>query len=78
MAPHSSILAWENPMDRGAWCTTVYGVAGSDAAEQLSMHTHVMKQIFFIPIYCMRAQGPVAQIPLPESSWASLSRLFEA
>ena len=33
MATHSSILAWENPMDRGTWCTTVYGVAGSDATE---------------------------------------------
>ena len=26
MATHSSILAWENPMDRGAWAT-VHGVA---------------------------------------------------
>ena len=25
--PHSSILAWENPMDRGAWQATVCGVA---------------------------------------------------
>ena len=24
---HSSILAWKNPMDRGAWCATVHGVA---------------------------------------------------
>ena len=27
MATHSSILAWENHMDRGAWQTTVHGVA---------------------------------------------------
>ena len=26
MATHSSILAWENPMDRGAWQATVHGV----------------------------------------------------
>ena len=26
MATYSSILAWENPMDRGAWWATVYGV----------------------------------------------------
>ena len=26
MAAHSSILAWENPMDRGAWQATVHGV----------------------------------------------------
>ena len=27
MATHSSILAWETPMDRGAWPATVHGVA---------------------------------------------------
>ena len=26
MATHSSILAWENFMDRGAWQATVHGV----------------------------------------------------
>ena len=26
MATHSSVLAWENPMDRGAWWATVHGV----------------------------------------------------
>ena len=26
MAPHSSTPAWEIPMDRGSWQTTVYGV----------------------------------------------------
>ena len=25
MATHSSILAWRNPMDRGAWWATAYG-----------------------------------------------------
>ena len=25
MATHSSILAWENPMDGGAWQVTVHG-----------------------------------------------------
>ena len=29
MATHSSILAWENPMDRGAWRTVVHEVAKS-------------------------------------------------
>ena len=29
MATHSSILAWKNPMDRGAWWDTVHGVAKS-------------------------------------------------
>ena len=29
MATHSSILAWKNPMERGAWWTTVQGLAKS-------------------------------------------------
>ena len=29
MAPHSSTLAWKNPMDGGAWRATVHGVAKS-------------------------------------------------
>jgi len=27
MATHSSVLAWRDPMDRGAWWATVIGVA---------------------------------------------------
>ena len=29
MATHSSILAWKNLMDRGAWWTVVHGVTKS-------------------------------------------------
>ena len=29
MANHSGTLAWEIPMDRGAWWATVHGVAKS-------------------------------------------------
>ena len=29
MAPHSSTLAWENPMDGGAWYAAIHGVAKS-------------------------------------------------
>ena len=29
LATHSSILAWKNPMDRGAWQATVHVVAKS-------------------------------------------------
>ena len=37
MATHSSILAWKNPMDGGAYWATVLGVAKSRTG--LSMHT---------------------------------------
>ena len=30
---HSSILAWENPMDRGAWWATGHGVTEADITE---------------------------------------------
>ena len=33
MAPHSSILAWKNPMDGGAWWATVLGAAELDRTE---------------------------------------------
>jgi len=29
MATHSNILAWRNPMDRGAWWATIHGVTMS-------------------------------------------------
>ena len=31
MDTHSSIVAWENPMNRGAWWATVHGVVKSEA-----------------------------------------------
>ena len=49
MAICSSISAWENSMDRGAWWTSVHGVAKSGTGlKQLSTcahartHTHVV------------------------------------
>ena len=39
MATHSSILAWENPTDRGAWWATAHGVAKElDMAEHARRH----------------------------------------
>ena len=43
MATHSSILAWKNPTDRGAWWATVHGVAESDMTEYT--HTFVQNKI---------------------------------
>ena len=40
MATHSGILCLENPMDRGAWCSTVRGVAELDMTQWLSTHMH--------------------------------------
>ena len=37
MATHSSVLAWEDPMDRGAWWATVHGVTKNQT--QLSDQT---------------------------------------
>ena len=33
MATHSSILAWRNPMNRGAWWATVHGISKSHGYE---------------------------------------------
>ena len=33
MATRSSILAWKNPMDRGAWWAMVYEITESDMTE---------------------------------------------
>ena len=37
MAIHSSILAWKNPMDGGAWRATVHGVTELDTTERLAL-----------------------------------------
>ena len=44
MATHSSILAWKNPMDRGAWWGTVNGFKELDMAEQLNNHNKGLKK----------------------------------
>ena len=40
MATHSSVLALENPMDRGAWQATVHSITESDTTEATE-HTHI-------------------------------------
>ena len=41
MAPHSSTLAWKNPMDGGAWWAAVHGVTKSQTRlnDSLSVFT---------------------------------------
>ena len=38
----------ENPMDRGAWWTTVHGVAELNTTEQLSTHTHTHTHTLYL------------------------------
>ena len=52
MAPHSSTLAWKNPMDGGAWWAAVYGVAKNRT--QLSdftfiFHSHALEKAMAPP-----------------------------
>ena len=43
MATRSSVLAWKNSMDRGAWQGTVCGVATESAtAEHIHTHTSLL------------------------------------
>ena len=52
MGTHSSILAWKNLMDRGAWRATVHGVAKElDMTEQLSTFTYAHTNLVFIILW---------------------------
>ena len=47
MAPHSSALAWKNPMDGGAWWATVHGVTKSRARLSdftFTFHFHALEK----------------------------------
>ena len=47
MAPHSSTLAWKNPMDGGAWWAAVHGVSKSRARLSdftFTFHFHALEK----------------------------------
>ena len=47
MAPHSSTLAWKNPMDRGAWWAVVHGVTKSQTRLNdftFPFHSHALEK----------------------------------
>ena len=48
MATHSSILAWKNPMDRGVWRATAYGVAKSQTPLHDYTTTTVASHLFAV------------------------------
>ena len=61
MAARSSIFAWRIPIDRGAWQTTVHGVAKkSDTTERLNTHTHTHTRID--PSYLLDPPNVVASV----------------
>ena len=41
---HFSFLVCRNPMDRGAWRASVYGVSEWDTSEGLSTHMHIQRK----------------------------------
>ena len=47
MAPHSSTLAWKNPMGGGAWWAAVHGVAKSPTGLSefpFTFHFHALEK----------------------------------
>ena len=47
MAPHSSTLAWKNPVDGGAWKAAVHGVAKSQTRLSdftFTFHFHALEK----------------------------------
>ena len=59
MTPHSSILAWRIPMDRGAWRATVHKFVKSQTQlKRLSMHTTNTKGCYFFKNICVTVFPP--------------------
>ena len=54
MATHSSILAWKNPMDRGAWQAAVHGVTKSwtGLSNWSHTHTHTVDLQCYVSFFC--------------------------
>ena len=63
MATHSTILAWKNLMDRGAWQATVYGVTKEpDTTQQLNNKTYVLgalENCCWVTEYCLNLCDPM-------------------
>ena len=82
MAPHSSILAWKNPMDGGAWWSAVHGVATSRTQLSdftLSFHALEKEKATHSSVLAWRIPGmgepggpPSMGSPRVEHDWSNL------
>ena len=83
MATHSSILAWKNPINRGAKRATVYGVAESDTTERLSTNMPFYMRDFLLRFWYLWgfwSQTPRIQGTTVSNTWPYiyvLNFLFE-
>ena len=60
MAIHSSILAWKNPMDRGAWQATIHRVTNSQTQlKRLSSQAHTRASICHLHHTILHLHQPI-------------------
>ena len=65
MVAHSSILAWENPMDRGAWRAIVHAVIKElDMTEQLSNNCKYTEIISIFKSFQIRSDQSLSRVQL--------------
>ena len=83
MAPHSSTLAWKNPMDGGAWQAEIHGVARSRTRLSdftFTFHFHALEKEMatHCSVLAWRIPGTGEPVGLPSGvaqSWIRLKQL---
>jgi len=82
MATYSSILVWENPMDKEPWQATVHGIAkGGKWLELLSTHAPRHTKISLAVVVCLTPRGRLRtrlHVLLPSATVSTTSSLWEA
>ena len=79
--PHSSILAWRIPTDRGAWWATVHAVAESDMAEKPGTAQH--STCTFLHFYTFRENKEtekecIKTLTVVPAGWSGIERLKQS